>query len=1229
MMNWLKFLFAVLVLPASISAQSSLVINAGPDTTLPCGENCFIYTPKLPSLKSTEDYRVVSIPYNPYAYTTNAPALTLPCQEKDDKYYASSALWFPFCFYGQSYQSVVIGTNGLMSFDISNSLNCCQWSLDPADGAQPIPFAGNGQQCIFPCDFPADVLYPRAAIMGVYHDLAIDEPATNKKVEFRVEGIAPFRRAIISFNRIPIYDCTNNTATHQVVLYETTGIIEVYVKDRPPCNRWNRGNAILGLQNWERNKAITPPNRNLGNWGSNNMNEAWQFIPDGNNTSFDHAELWLNNTMVTSSGQANTNNGITEVLLGEICVPADSNQYTLRAYYRNCANGTLFYAEDSFIVFKKNIQATAITAGIQDVDCPPQLNGKITITAPLGPNYTYSTDNISFQASPEFNLPPGTYFITVKDNTTGCSFSQSFTIRNLNDFIATASTTDALCSSSPTGSITVAASGGWLPYQFILNNGNAQPNGQFDNIPAGLHHIKIIDDRGCYIETDVQIKNSTGVSATAAATPASCTGGATGSITISASGGTGIFTYILNSSVQNSTGLFTNLNAGDYSITVQDNNGCSFNLTETVTTQAGPTATAILQNTSCSTVADGSITITATGGNGGYQYSNNNGSSYQPQNIFNNLSAGTYQLSVKDVAGCTYHFSTDVLSNKGVTVDALINNASCAAIPNGSISITPLTGNAPFSFSLNNAPYQNNGIFNGLQAGIHNITIKDAAGCTQNIQPVVGSEPPLQLDSVVIKNISCSGLNDGSLTVYARLGAAPYQYALNQTPYQPSNTISGLPAMQNAVLHIKDNSGCIKDTLVTVSEPPTLSISTTTEQATCIADGKITVTTNGGVAPYLFSINPGTGNWQSNSAFTVKPGLYTLTAMDSNGCFATKDENIFLTDNMQLQLGSDTTVCAGSPVTLQVNTNAITATFNWQPGNGLNNASLQNPIATPADTTTYQLNAIWGNCSRTANSTINVLQKPVVYAGNDTAICLGTIAFLHGNVGRASGPVSYLWQPADFLNNTNTLSVIASPNTAGNYTYRLVVTDLYNCNFTVSDEVKITMQPPVPAFAGKDTFAASGQLIQLYASGGSSYTWQPADLLNNPSVANPTLLMPEADSIRLYVTVKDAAGCIGTDDIVVVALSAQTYYVPNAFTPNGDGLNDVFKPKALGIQSTDYFRIFNRYGQIIFESSKILQGWDGTYKNKKQQPGAYIWALKGKTVSGRVINMKGTVMLIR
>ena len=177
----------------------------------------------------------------------------------------------------------------------------------------------------------------------------------------------------------------------------------------------------------------------------------------------------------------------------------------------------------------------------------------------------------------------------------------------------------------------------------------------------------------------------------------------------------------------------------------------------------------------------------------------------------------------------------------------------------------------------------------------------------------------------------------------------------------------------------------------------------------------------------------------------------------------------------------------------------------------------------------------------------------------------------------------------------------------------------------------MTVNPQVFAYAGRDTAVVAGQGLQFTATGGESYAWSPSTGLNNVSIANPVGTYDGSfDSIRYQVEVRDAAGCAEMATVMVkIFKTAPKVFVPTAFTPNGDGRNDVVRPIAVGLTNLEYFRIFNRWGQLVFETTVNGKGWNGKLKGTDQGSGSYVWIVKGKDFTGKTVFEKGMVTLIR
>jgi gliding motility-associated-like protein len=307
-------------------------------------------------------------------------------------------------------------------------------------------------------------------------------------------------------------------------------------------------------------------------------------------------------------------------------------------------------------------------------------------------------------------------------------------------------------------------------------------------------------------------------------------------------------------------------------------------------------------------------------------------------------------------------------------------------------------------------------------------------------------------------------------------------------------------------------------------------------------------------------------------------------------------------------------ICTGASTDLTQQYSLQGLTVNWTTG-GV-------PVTNPTNISGAGIYQVIGTntagCKDTANITVVIKPKPNIGADQTVNVCYNHSTDI-SNLYNTTGLLFNWWVNGHTVSNVSAVSVTGD--------YQLTVSNSFGCLDTAV--VHVIILPPVQAYAGSDTVGTSGEPMQLYASGGVSYSWTPAQALNNSMIADPIAILYN-DSTRFYVEVKDIGGCIGHATVLVrTFLGSGTYYVPSAFSPNGDGLNDIFRPIPVGIVSTDLFAVYNRYGQKIFESSKYLEGWDGTFKGEKQPVGNYVWILRGVAASGKVVERKGNVVLVR
>ncbi|MBK8344036.1 MAG: gliding motility-associated C-terminal domain-containing protein [Bacteroidetes bacterium] len=260
-----------------------------------------------------------------------------------------------------------------------------------------------------------------------------------------------------------------------------------------------------------------------------------------------------------------------------------------------------------------------------------------------------------------------------------------------------------------------------------------------------------------------------------------------------------------------------------------------------------------------------------------------------------------------------------------------------------------------------------------------------------------------------------------------------------------------------------------------------------------------------------------------------------------------------------------------------------------------------------------------GGCEYLSAFEFTVSDTPTADAGPDQNICKGTTANLDG-----SGGLTYLWTPPVYLDDPalEDPTVIAPPT---NVFYQLIAYDVNGCADT--DDVAVFLYPDPIIDAGEDEIMVLGGFTELNATGGVSYVWAPAESLSDPNISNPTAF-PE-DTTIYVVTGTDLNGCIGTDTVIIFVIEESDITTPNAFTPNGDGLNDSYKPSFMGLGTITDFSIYNRWGALLYFTADPSVGWDGNYNGTEQEVGNYIVVIKAENQFGEPLIKTGTVALLR
>jgi gliding motility-associated-like protein len=469
----------------------------------------------------------------------------------------------------------------------------------------------------------------------------------------------------------------------------------------------------------------------------------------------------------------------------------------------------------------------------------------------------------------------------------------------------------------------------------------------------------------------------------------------------------------------------------------------------------------------------------------------------------------------------------------------------------------------------------------------------------------------------------CSGNNiqftDESVSTYGFVNNWIWNFgdqSNNSLISDPTHTYNN-PGNYTVTLIVTTNLGCkdtIQEEIVMLTGPITNTFGDTT---VC----KLDFVGIGVDAIGTFEWSPNYQIDNINAAFpVVNPQVnttYTVVATSPDGCIEKDSVMINVFDTVIAVLSSDTALCPGECVNL-TGTGGIF--YSWSPSTGLNATNQSNVTACPNATQSYSFTTSVGSCSDTKIVTVEILPVPQLNIDDFLDICKGDSVLL-----QPSGCTNYSWSPPTGLSATNIANPFASPTSTT--TYYVVATDSNSCPITLNDSIIVNVIIN-PYTVAPETTIILGTSVGIYANGGISYLWTPSASLNNNAIpdpiASPTL------TTTYYVTITHDNGCTSIDSVIVYVDPNPIINFPNAFTPNKDGKNDNFRPRYKGLIDVDFFKVYNRWGQLLYETTNLDQGWDGTLNGVEQEVGTYVFILSGKsTVGANPILLQGNFTLMR
>ncbi len=647
------------------------------------------------------------------------------------------------------------------------------------------------------------------------------------------------------------------------------------------------------------------------------------------------------------------------------------------------------------------------------------------------------------------NLAPGTHTVTMADDadfTTGppdipgaCLTTVFAAVPASTGPVPGVQITHAGCSGND-GSISISSTGGTAPYTFSFNGGTFSSQAAYNNLAAGSYAVSVMDAGGCVNSTLVTLTSQGKPVISPQVLPASCNR-ANGSITLSASGGTGPLSFSMNGLEFQASPSFSNLAAGTYTLYARDSTGCYQTITAAVTAQPIPRLNTVTVNPGCNS-NDGTIQVTGSGGTAPYQFSLDS-ILFQSSGSFSNLQAGVYQVYLQDSRGCLSETGVLLTNAAGPSFTQTISPATCGS-NNATVTINASSAALPLQYSTNGIQYQPDPQLTQLAAGAQPVFVKDNNGCLSGRLITISSLPGPQFTGTPVIHAACNQAN-GKITATAAGGSGILQYSLDGITFQTSGIFNNVAAGIYTVT-VQDGNNCVSTSEVMVQHLSGPSITGTLVSGTTCAstDGALVIEADGGTGTLNYSLN---GNaYQSSPVFTgLGAGLYIITVSDTRGCSDTLAGQVIpAISNLSVSAVSISPSCGLPSGSITLNpTNGMAPLQFRMNGGAPQSASVFSGLT--AGVYIFDITDAQG-CS--AGIPVNLTDQPAVHLSLQSSAACGTQGQIAAAVTGGTAPFNYRLNGVLYGGQT-----LFTGLNAGHYT--IEVTDAAGCNDSSSTDIFI------------------------------------------------------------------------------------------------------------------------------------------------------------------------------
>jgi gliding motility-associated-like protein len=900
---------------------------------------------------------------------------------------------------------------------------------------------------------------------------------------------------------------------------------------------------------------------------------------------------------------------------------AEILQQQVTLYLRTTGNGTCPPDTDTVVIALPDFTAL-FTTSTKNVSCFGDSTGAALIKGSGIDSIVWDSKILSFTIDSASTLFADTFSYRVVD-TNGCYQDSSFLITQPNALQIDSLLADSvLCFGDSTGSARISVQGGTAPYGYSWSSGSNSSTA--NNLVQGSYTVTVTDTMGCTIDSAVVVNEPGVLSMNLSVYHVLCFADSTASAKATANGGSAPYVYSWRVYGQNVSGdSVSGLNADTFRLTISDKQNCTIDTLFQINQPPQLVIDSlVLEATKCHGDSNGIAKVTATGGSPRYIYSWSNGDTASTSL---NFWAGAHSLTITDSSGCKADSSFTINQPNPLVQQITAFDAKCFGSASGEAYSTVQGGTTPYQWLWSSGATGNQDSASQMVMGSYYCIVTDSNGCKDSTTFVIG-QPDSLTGTITTQNVSCYNYSDGWAAINMQGGTPPFSYSWTpgssgQNTDSTYNLVKG-----NYYVSVTDSNGCtfLDTTLITQPDTFVVSLSKNTGDTICTGQSvTFKANTTGGTPAYNYQWNP-TGSADSLTLTLTQSLGVAVTVTDQKNCPPTSDSmfvHVINTASDSVVITNNGPVCKNKPIEVSSFHGGTYRPYiyQWSPNIGTTTGKFN--FVPPASAWYYL--SITDLCNNTRIDSTFIQVNPLPLVTLSDSVYEGCVEFSLSliNTSDSAGNYSYLWEFGD-----GSTSTLAQPNYTykipGSYAISVVATNSFGCENEDKELGKAVVRPRPQADFTANKYASKLSLAQFVftdeSTGAVSRTWSIGDTLKGSNTTQEFTAL-DTGTYPIWLRVINSYSC--TDSLLdyVVVTPDHVIQIPNAFMPNkeqeGDGSFNALEPtNSVFFPFTEYvdkyhLMIYDRWGELIFESFDVNIGWNGYYNGKLCQQDVYFWKL--------------------